>query len=172
MRGRRFQVAWHEEDTAEALKVAYQGERDLELRRRLHGLWLLRSGWRLALVAAAVGVHYRSVQRWVGWYRQAGVPKVLSHKMGGKGQVPFLSEQAQEQVAQEVSTGGFRTAGEIRDWIAEQYGVTYTVGGVYSLMRRLQCAPKAPRPLHAKADQERQASWKKGGFDGRLWKPE
>ena len=143
MRGRRFEVAWREEDGTEELKAAYQGERAPELRTRLHGLWLLRSGWRLASVAAAVGVHYRTVQRWVGWYREGGVPKVLSHKMGGKGQEPFLTDGAQEQVANEVGTGRFRTAGEIRDWIAEQYGVTYTIGGVYSLMRRLRCAPKS-----------------------------
>jgi len=49
MGGRRFLVTWCEEDTAEALKAAYQGERDLEFRTRLHGLWLLRSGWRLLL---------------------------------------------------------------------------------------------------------------------------
>ena len=156
-------MAWHEEDTAEVLKAAYQGERDLELRTRLHGLWLLRCGWRLSSVAAAVGVHYRTVQRWVGWYREGGVPKVLSHKMGGKGQEAFLTSEVQEQVAQEVATGRFRTAGEIRDWIAQQYGVTYRVGSIYSLMSRLRCAPKVPRPIHAKANQEQQASWKKGG---------
>ena len=55
MRGRRFLVTWCEEDTEEALKAAYQGERELEFRTRLHGLWLLRSGWRLLSVAAAVG---------------------------------------------------------------------------------------------------------------------
>ena len=170
MRGRAFEVTWPEEDTSEALKAAYQGERDIKLRTRLHGLWLLRSGWRLASVAAAVGVHYRTVQRWVGWYRDGGVEKVVSHKMGGKGQEPFLSDEAQEQVAQEVGTGRFRTAGEIGDWIAEQYGVTYKIGGVYSLMRRLRCAPKIPRPVHAKTDQEQQASWKKGGSNKPLRK--
>ena len=41
MRGRRFLVTWCEEDTEEALKAAYQGERELEFRTRLHGLWLL-----------------------------------------------------------------------------------------------------------------------------------
>ena len=163
MRGRRFEVAWREQDTGEALKAAYQGERDIQLRTRLHGLWLLRSGWGLSSVAAAVGVHYRTVQRWVGWYREGGVPKVLSHKMGGKGQEPYLTDEAQQQVAEEVSTGRFRTAGEIRDWIAEQYGVTYKIGGIYSLMHRLRCAPKVPRPIHAKANPEQQASWKKGG---------
>ena len=90
MRGRRFLVAWCEGDTAEALKAAYQGERDLELRTRLHGLWLLRCGWRLLWVAAALGAHYRTVQRWVAWYREGGVGNVLSHKMGGKGQAPAL----------------------------------------------------------------------------------
>ena len=92
MRGRRFLVTWYEEDTAAALKAAYQGERDREFRTRLQGLWLLRSGCRLLSVAAAVGAHYRTVQRWVGWYREGGVGNVLSHKMGGKGQAPFIDQ--------------------------------------------------------------------------------
>lgn len=163
MRGRRFEVTWCEEDTAEALKAAYQGERDIELRTRLQGLWLLRSGWRLPSVAAGVGVHYRTVRRWVGWYREGGIPNVISHKMGGKGQEQYLTDEAQEQVAIEVGTGRFRTAAEIREWIAEKYGVAYTIGGIYSLMHRLGCSPKVPRPIHAKADQEQQVSWKKGG---------
>ena len=163
MRGRPFEVTWREEDTREALRASYRRERDIELRTRLHGLWLLRSGRRLSSVAATVGVHYRTVQTWVAWYREGGVPKVLLHKMGGKGQEPFLSGEAQEQVAEEVATGRFRTAGEIRDWIAAQYGVSYKIGGIYSLMHRLRCAPKVPRPIHAKTDQDQQASWKKGG---------
>ena len=32
MRGRPFELTWPEEDTSEALKAAYQGERDIELR--------------------------------------------------------------------------------------------------------------------------------------------
>ena len=169
MRGRPFEVTWHQEDTTGALKAAYQRERDSEPRTRLHGLWLLRSGWRLPSVAAAVGVHYRTVQTWVGWYREGGVAAVVSHRKGGKGQEPYLTDEAEEQVASEVATGRFRTAGEIRDWIAEQYGVTYKMGGIYSLMHRLRCSPKVPRPVHAKADQEQQASWKKGGFT-RPWR--
>jgi len=172
MRGRPFEVAWGEEDTTEALKAAYRRERDIELRTRLHGLWLLRSGRRLSSVAATVGVHYRTVQTWAAWYREGGVPEVVSHRMGGKGQEPFLSDEAQAEVVEEVATGRFRTAGEIRDWIAEQYGVTYKIGGIYSLMHRLRCAPKVPRPIHAKADVEQQASWKKGGSNKPLRKLE
>ncbi len=163
MRGRPFEVIWREEDTTEALKATYRKERDIELRTRLHGLWLLRSGRRLSSVGATVGVHYRTVQTWVGWYRTGGVAEVVSHKMGGKGQVPFLSDEAQIEVAEEVSTGRIRTAGEIRDWVSEQYGVTYKTSSICSLMSRLKCAPKVPSPMHAKADAEQQASWEKGG---------
>jgi transposase len=82
--------------------------------------------------------------------------------MGGQGPHPFLSAEAEIQVSEIVATGQFRTAWEIRDWIAQQYGASYTLGGVYSLLKRLQCAPKVPHPVHAKADLELQAAWKKG----------
>lgn len=163
MRGKPFVVAWREGDTPEALKAAYQKERESQVRTRLHGLWLLRSGWPLGTVAEALGSHYRSVQRWVAWYREGGVSLIRSHKMGGRGQQPFLSPEGQEQVAEVVATGRFRTSGEIRDWIAREYGANYTVDGVYSLLRRLKCAPKVPRPFHVKADIEAQEAWKKGG---------
>ena len=168
MRGRPFAVAWGEPDTPEALKEAYQRERDSEVRTRLHGLWLLRCGWRLGMVAEVMGAHYRSVQRWVGWYRKGGLPEVRRHKMGGRGPQPWLSPEAESQVSDAVATGRFQTAWEIREWIAQQYGASYTLGGVYSLLQRLKCAPKVPRPVHTKADPEVQAAWKKG-VSSRPW---
>jgi transposase len=149
MRGRPFEVAWREEDTPEALKGAYQRERDPEVRTRLHSLWLLRCGWSLGMAAEIMGTHYRSVQRWVAWYRKGGLPEVMGHKMGGRGRPPLLRPEEEIQVSDAVATGRFRTAWEIRDWIAYQYGASYTLGGVYSLLRRLKCAPKAPHPVHA-----------------------
>lgn len=168
MRGRPFRIDWREADTPEALKADYHGERDAAIRTRLQALWLLRSGWTLGEVVEAVGVHYRSVQRWAAWYRAGGVPAARARWRGGSGPVPLLTAEAQAQVADAVATGRFRIAGEIRDWIATAYGATYTVGGVYSLLERLRCAPKAPRPVHAKADREQQAAWKKGGSSKRL----
>jgi transposase len=167
IRGRPFEVTWREEDTAAALKAAYQAERTPAVRTRLHALWLLRRGWRLEPVAEAVGTHYRSVQRWVGWYRAGGVAAVRAHRLGGTGQAPFLDEVAQAQVGAEVATGRFRTAAQIRDWIAERYGVSYTLGGIYSLLTRLRCGPKVPRPVHAKADPAAQAAWRRGGSSKR-----
>ena len=162
MRGRRCEVAWQAEDTVAALKTAYQREGAGAIRQRLQGLWLLRSGWRLGAVAAALGVHYRTVQRWVDWYRAGGLAAVRAHRLGGHGPPALLSAEAQVAVADAVATGRFRTAAEVGDGIAETYGVRYRPGGLASLLQRLACAPKVPRPVHEKADLAAQDRFNKG----------
>lgn len=162
-RGRPFVVAWRAEDDAAALRAAYRAEQDAAVKPRLHGLWLVREGRPMGEVADLVGVDYRTVQRWVAWYRRGGLAEVRRHHMGGVGQVPRLDAGQQEEVAREVATGRFHTALEIRDWIAGAFGVTYTEGGTYSLLARLHLSPKVPRPRHHQADPAEQAAWKKGG---------
>lgn len=162
-RGRPFVVAWHEADTEEALRAAYRVERDVDVRHRLHALWLLRSGERrMEEVAALVGTTYRTVQRWVAWYRRGGLEEVRRHHAGGYGQPPRLSEEQQERLAAEVETGRFHNAVAIRAWVAGTFGVQYTEGGMYSLLERLRCKPKVPRPLHEKANLDQQEAWKRG----------
>lgn len=160
-RGRPFQIAWEAADTAERLHARYRAEKDAGKRLRLHGLWLLRQGRTLSAVAAAVGVHYRTVQQWVAWYRRGGVAAVTAPRAGGRGQPARLSPEQQAALAEQVATGRFRTAAEIRDWIAVEYGVTYR-SGVYDVLERLRCRPKVPRPLHVKTNQDEQERWKKG----------
>ena len=163
MQGRPLLIDWRAEDTAEALKARYLAERDVRLRSRLHGLWLVRAGWPIAKAAGAVGVHKDTVGEWVRWYRGGGVAEVLSHTMAGKGKPSFLSAEQERELVDEVSTGRFRTAGEIRDWIESEYGVVYTSNSVYGVLNRLGCSRRVPRPRHEKADAARQRSWKKGG---------
>lgn len=162
MRGRALRVVWAEADTEAALHQAYRHEPDGAIRMRLHGLWLLRQGQSVGAVAAVLGVHYRTVQRWVRWYEAGGLAAVRQHHQGGHGQTPRLTPQQQGEVAEAVATGRFRTAAEVGTWIAAQYGVTYRPGGLYTLLGRLRCAPKVPRPVHVQADQAAQAAWREG----------
>ncbi len=164
MRGRPLLIDWREEHTPEALKAAYQAERDATLRTRLHGLWLVRTGRQVCDVARLVGVHQRTVQQWVAWYREGGLAEVVRHKMGGKGQPRFLSAEQEEELSEEVATGRFRTAWEIKEWIESEYGVSYKGRSVYGLLSRLGCSPKVPRPSHEKANRVAQKAWKKGGL--------
>ncbi len=114
MTGRQLWVDWRPDDTPEALRAAYRAEQDIMLRTRLHALWLLRSGRRMGDVASVVDIHYRTLQRWVSWYRTRGVKEVLSHTNKGKGQPRFMSADQERELTEEVGSGRFRTGAEIR----------------------------------------------------------
>ena len=167
----RFVVAWADTDTEAALRAWYRAEPDGAARMRLQGLWLLRRGRPVDEVAATVGVHRRTVDRWVAWYRAGGVAGVRAHRQGGVGQPSRLTAAQREAVAAEVATGRFRSAAEIGAWIAGTYGVAYRPGGVYDLLGRLRCHPKVPRPLHEKADPAAQAAGKGGASPTRSRRP-
>ena len=162
-RGRPLMIEWHPADDVARLQARHRRERRPDVRLRLHGLWLVRSGRTTREVADVLGVHERSVQRWLAWYRAGGLELVERRHAGGQGAPSFLTAEQRAEVADEVATGRFRTTGEIRRWVAERWGVHYTEGGMYSLLERLECAPKVPRPIHDQADPLAQARWKKGG---------
>ena len=113
-------------------------------------------------VASTAGIHYRTLQRWVSWYRARGLDEVRSHRMKGLGQPRFLSECQERELTDEVASGRFRTGGGIREWTESEYGVSYTPGSAYSLLARLGRSPREPRGLHEKADLRAQESWKRG----------
>jgi len=161
-RGRPLVIAWRPADEEAALQAAYRQERRADVRPRLQALWLLRTGRSVREVAALVGVHERTVQRWVGWYRDGGLPAIRAHRQAGTGQPSFLTAEQQAQVGEQAATGAFRTAAEAQQWIETQFGVRYRPGGMYALLGRLRIRPKVPRPVNPKADQVAQAAWKKG----------
>jgi transposase len=162
-RGRPLVIPWRPEDEATALKAAYLTERRPDVRPRLQALWLLRSGRGVRDVAQVLGVHERTVQRWVGWYRDGGVAAVAGHRQAGTGQPSLLTADQQAHLRKQAATGAFRTAAEVQRWVEAQFGVRYRPGGIYSLLGRLRIHPKVPRPVNPKADQVAQAAWKKGG---------
>jgi putative transposase len=162
MRGRPLKIGWQED--AEQLGQLYRRERDAELRPRLHALWLLRQGYSLRATAALLGVHYVTAQQWVAWYRQGGISEVRGHKRGNsKGSSPRLNSEQLARLHQQASSGAFRTAQEISQWVQKELGVTYTRWGIYSLLRRLRYKAKVPRPLSSHTALAHQQEWKKGG---------
>lgn len=161
-RGRPLVIAWRPEDEAAVLKELYRKERRPDVRPRLHALWLLRTGRPVRAVAAVVGVHERTVQRWLSWYRDGGVAAIRAHRQAGKGQPSFLTADQQDQLWEHAATGAVRTAAAAQQWVAQQFGVRYRPGGMYALLGRLRIHPKVPRPVNPKADQVAQATWKRG----------
>ena len=162
-RGRKLRIEWAAGDDAASLYARYRRERRADVRPRLHALWLVRTGHTTRETAAVLGVDERTVQRWLEWYRAGGLAPITGRHAGSQGAPSYLTPEQKEALADEVATGRFRTAAEIRRWVVEQWGVHYTEGGMYALLHRLRCAPKVPRPVHEKTDHLAQAGWKRGG---------
>lgn len=73
--GRQVAVEWAE--SGEELRERFAGDRDAAWRARLQALWLVREGRGLAEASRDVGVGRRSLERWLGWYREGGLAEVL-----------------------------------------------------------------------------------------------
>ena len=89
---------------------------------------------------------------------------MLSDKMGRRSTPRYLSEEQDRVLAEEVSAGCFKTAGEIRDWIESEYEVSYKPGGVYSLLKWLGCSPMVPRGVMRRRTLMRRGCGKGGPF--------
>lgn len=160
--GRPLQLEWHESESE--LKQRYQSEKDGERRTRLQALWLLRQGKRVADVVAVIGVNYRTIQEWIAWYRQGGLPAVLRRVRGyqARGQAAYLTPLQQRALVARVKLGDFRTVWEVRQWVEARWGIRYTYSGMWERMTGLRLGLKVPRPQAEKASPAAQARWKKG----------
>ena len=157
---RELQIEWHE--TENELFQLYRQEEDRQNRTRLQALWLLRPGRTMKEVAGLVGVHYRTVQEWVAWYRKGGVDEVLQHRHGGHGgQERRLSEEQEADLKAQAEAGEIRTIHDGVAW-AKAHGVDYTYWGMRWVFHRLGLRKKVPRQKAPQASAAEQEIWKKG----------
>lgn len=136
MRGRPLEIDWNE--TVEELRQRYEAERNAHRRARLRALWLLRQGHTIGEVVREVGVDYRTVQRWVAWYRANGLEDVLDRTPGhaAPGRPLRLDPEAVQALRERAERGEFRTVWDAVAWVQETYGVTYTYTGMHALLHR------------------------------------
>lgn len=155
-------VNWQE--NADELHALYKAERNVEARKRLLALWLVRRGQSVGDAAKTAGVGRRTLTRWFSWYRESGLEEVLSRVPGhgALGSEGYLSERQQDELVERAGRGEFRTYEEARRWVKEEWGVEYRYKGMYALLVRLGVHPKVPRPAAEKADPRAQEAWKRG----------
>lgn len=124
-RGRPFEVEWQE--SPDELFETFRREKNVERRMRLQALWQLRQGRSLEEVSQVVGTSYRTLQRWVAWYRSGGLAEVLRRIRGyaSPGGRNYLTTEQEAAVKAKADAGAFRTAKEAARWIEAQWGVHY-----------------------------------------------
>ena len=159
---RKLKIEW--QDDVATLGAAYRKAKALQDRQRLQALWLLRQGRSMAEIAAIVGVHYRTVQEWVSWYRHGGIEAVLVHQHGGsRAHSRRLSAVQEAELKQKADAGEIRRIEDGVVWAQETHQVEYTYWGMRHVFARLGLRQKVPRPRNPKASEAQQEAWKKGG---------
>ncbi len=157
-------VEW--EESAEELYELFREQSDVEQRKRIQAMWLLRSGVTETETARIVGVGRRTLTRWLAWYRSGGLKEVTKRVVGhaARGRSARLSDEQLEALVARASTGAFNTYEDARVWVLTEFGVEYRYKGMYSVLARVGVRPKVPRPIAVKADPDAQEAFKKGGL--------
>src|SRR3954447_20661870 len=86
-------------------------------------------------IAELVGVSTRQVGQWFRIFRNQGLDQLCTlHYQGG----PSRLRPAQVQrLKQEITTGVFHNAEQVRTWAQEALGVAYSISGIKDLLRRI-----------------------------------
>ncbi|MBL8148341.1 MAG: helix-turn-helix domain-containing protein [Blastocatellia bacterium] len=136
MRGRKFFIEWKED---ESLFVQHMSlEKSAESKIRIKALLMLKHGKKLKDVGQELGIHYRTLQKWIYWYRKGGIKEVVKHKHGGRqGRAVRLTLDQQQRLLQKATSSGFETLSAAVDWVEQELGVKYTYWGLRKLFQRL-----------------------------------
>jgi transposase len=82
-----------------------------------------------------LGVSSRQVGDWLRIFRNKGLDQLCTlHYRGDPGR---LRPAQVEQLKKEIATGVFHNAEQVRVWIEEQFGITYSASGVKDLLHRI-----------------------------------
>lgn len=115
-------------------------------------------------IAARVGRSRQFVDQWVGRYRKGGLDAMAAKKQPGR--APKLTPEQDEQLKARLDAGPLRSdhvctlrGRDVRRIVEAEFGVVYTPGGIYDVLRRLDYSSLKPRPRHRKNDPAKAAAF-------------
>jgi transposase len=151
-------------DIAE-LNRRIRGEREAEQRDRYRVVVLAIKGLETSDIQVQTSRSRGFVQRWTYAYRDHGIEALAARPRGGS--EPKLSTEQQKQFVDRFKAGpNERDAGVCRlggkdgvRILKREFGIAYTLTGVYRLLHRNGLSCLRPRPRHRKSDPQAQKQW-------------
>jgi transposase len=131
---------------------------------KLRAVILARQGWIAPGIAAALGKSPRTIQQWVGDYNRRGLDGLRDRRTSNR---RYLTAAQEQQLCEYLDAeaddphAGVRHAGELNAYLESHFGVTYSLSGLYELLRRLGYTWLMPRPRHEKNDPQVVQDFKK-----------
>jgi len=156
----------------ELLKLA-KSQTNARLAGRIQAVALAQQGYTCLEIAQMTAHSRRAIQSWVAKYNASGIEGLKEqHRSGRKPNLPVTSYQ---QFSDRIDAGPAKNDAvatlygkDIQKILSNEFGVVYSLNGVYQLPHRLGYSYLAPRPRHQKADVKTQQDFKKTSAGG--WK--
>src|SRR3954449_8227376 len=105
-------------------------------------------------IAELVGVSTRQVGQWLRIFRNKGLEELCTlHYQGDPGR---LRPAQVQRLKQEIATGAFHNAEQVRTWVQETWGVDYSTSGIKDLLRRIGASYHKVSGFFWKADVDEQ----------------
>ena len=142
------------------LQVLEKKQTNGRLRLRVQLLRLLKSHQVTQVKQAShlLGIsHKHGYDLWQR-YRNKGIQQYLT--LDYKVRQPKLKQKDLQQVVKKAQSG-FLSQREARDYIKQEFDISYSQQGISALFQRLKIKAKVPRPSNVQADKEAQADYKK-----------
>ena len=140
---------------------------------RLQTVALAKQGFTCPKIVEMTGYPRRTVQRWVTQYNKAGIKALRDKPRAGRPAKLCVDEQPEFCARIDAGPGPSDRkptlyGRDIQQILAREFGVLYTLDGVYKLLHRLGYSWLKPRPRHEKADPVVQEAFQKTSH--RTWK--
>lgn len=148
--------------SVDELREREKKENNARLRLRVQMLRLLKSGEIISIKAASQTVGISPKHGYDLWhlYREKGLDKLL--ELNWKPRLSKLSAEQQSALLLRASQeNGFGSQAEAIKYVADEFGISYTQGGVCLLFQKLKIKAKEPRPENKRADKNKQSEYKK-----------
>lgn len=121
---------------------------------RIRVILLLDSGESISNIAKFLFLDEGSVRNYQKRYQSGGIEKLVNDHYHGR--VALLTEKEQNKLILELQMKVYPTTKSIILFVKKEFKVTYTLGGMTSLLHRLEFSYKKPKGVPGKADSEKQ----------------
>jgi transposase len=158
-------VMEREAGDVERLEQLMDQERDALRRDRYRAVRLALQGNEAVDIADRLDRSRRSVQDWVYAYREGGIDAIQPKPRPGRR--PKLPREREAELKARLDAGPRLEDGvctlrgkDVVRILDQEFGVRYSLDGVYDLLERLNYSCLAPRPRHEKGDPAAQQEFK------------
>jgi transposase len=157
-------VTLHHPEDLQRLRDISHKEHNAKQRDRYRAVLLALQGQTAEAIMNTLDRSRNFVQRWVYAYRDNGIDAICPRRQTGRPRK--LTELEEVQLRERILAGPRQQDAvcslrgkDARRILESEFGVQYSLAGVYVLLHRLGLSSLVPRPRHRKNDPEKMRQW-------------